>query len=81
MQKHYLNVLAIAGSDSAAGAGIQADIKTCLANGVYATTVITAVTAQNTCGVKHFCSVEPYMIDAQLDTVITDIRPDAVKTG
>lgn len=81
MQKHYLNVLAIAGSDSAAGAGIQADIKTCLANGVYATTVITAVTAQNTCGVKDFCSVEPYMIDAQLDTVITDIRPDAIKTG
>ena len=78
MQKHYL---AIAGSDSAAGAGIQADIKTCLANGVYATTVITAVTAQNTCGVKDFCSVEPYMIDAQLDAVITDIRPDAVKTG
>ncbi len=81
MQKHYLNVLAIAGSDSAAGAGIQADIKTCLANGIYATTVITAVTAQNTCGVKDFCPVEPSMIDAQLDAVITDIRPDAVKTG
>lgn len=81
MQKHYINVLAIAGSDSGAGAGIQADLKTCLANGVYATTVISAVTAQNTCGVKDFCRIELPMIEAQLDAVITDVRPDAVKTG
>lgn len=81
MSKHYLTVLAIAGSDSGAGAGIQADLKTCFANGVYATTVISAVTAQNTCGVSEFCRIEPDMIAAQLDAVITDIHPDAVKTG
>lgn len=81
MQKHYLNVLAIAGSDSGAGAGIQADLKTCIANGVYATTVISAVTAQNTCGVKDFCRIEPSMIEAQIDAVVSDIYPDAVKTG
>ncbi len=81
MQKHYLNVLAIAGSDSGAGAGIQADLKTCIANGVYATTVISAVTAQNTCGVRDFCRIEPSMIEAQIDAVVSDIHPDAVKTG
>lgn len=81
MQKHYSNVLVIAGSDSGAGAGIQADLKTCFANGIYATTVITAVTAQNTRGVNDFCRIEPGMISSQLDAVITDIRPDAVKTG
>lgn len=81
MQERYSNVLVIAGSDSGAGAGIQADLKTCFANSMYATTVITAVTAQNTRGVNDFCRIEAGLISSQLDAVITDIRPDAVKTG
>lgn len=78
---HYTSVLSIAGSDSSGGAGIQADIKTCQTLGVYAMTAITAVTAQNTCGVKSFVSISESDIEAQIEAVVTDIRPDAVKIG
>ena len=73
--------LTIAGSDSSGGAGIQADIKTMLANGVYAMSAITALTAQNTTGVKSIMEVTPEFLGDQLDCVFTDIRPDAVKIG
>ena len=68
--------LSIAGSDSSAGAGIQADIKAMTMNGVYATTAITALTAQNTTGVRA-----PQFLAQQIDAVFEDIRPDAVKIG
>ncbi len=74
-------VLSIAGSDSSGGAGIQADIKTMTANGVYAMTAITALTAQNTTGVTNIMEVTPEFLADQLDAVFTDIYPDAVKTG
>lgn len=73
--------LTIAGSDSSGGAGIQADIKTMLANGVYAMSAITALTAQNTTGVKSIMEVTPEFLGDQLDCIFTDIRPDAVKIG
>ncbi len=73
--------LTIAGSDSSGGAGIQADIKTMTANGVYAMSAITALTAQNTTGVTDILEVTPLFLQEQLDCVFTDIRPDAVKTG
>ena len=73
--------LSIAGSDSSGGAGIQADIKTMSANGVYAMTAITALTAQNTTGVTGIFEVTPDFLSAQLDAVFTDIYPDAVKIG
>lgn len=73
--------LTIAGSDSSGGAGIQADIKTMTANGVYAMSAITALTAQNTTGVKGISEVTPQFLELQLDSVISDIRPDAVKIG
>lgn len=73
--------LTIAGSDSSGGAGIQADIKTMQANGVYAMSAITALTAQNTTGVTGIMEVSPEFLENQLDAVITDIRPDAVKIG
>ncbi len=73
--------LTIAGSDSSGGAGIQADIKTMSAHGVYAMSVITAVTAQNTLGVTAVEDISPEIIQAQLDAVFTDIVPDAVKIG
>ncbi|MCM1005691.1 MAG: bifunctional hydroxymethylpyrimidine kinase/phosphomethylpyrimidine kinase [Prevotella sp.] len=79
--KHYDTVLSIAGSDSSGGAGIQADIKTCTALGVYAMTAITALTAQNTMGVSSFEASSEALLRAQLQAVIEDIRPDAVKTG
>ena len=75
------NVLSIAGSDSSGGAGIQADLKTMCALGVYGMTVITAVTAQNTQGVYGVQEIEPPMVDAQIDAVFKDIRVDAVKIG
>jgi hydroxymethylpyrimidine/phosphomethylpyrimidine kinase len=74
-------VLTIAGSDSCGGAGIQADLKTFAAFGVYGMSVITAVTAQNSCGVQDFCSLDPDNIGAQLKSVFEDIAVDAVKTG
>ena len=73
--------LTIAGSDSCGGAGIQADIKTMTMNGVYAMSAVTALTAQNTTGVTQIMEVTPDFLKAQLDAVITDIFPDAVKTG
>lgn len=73
--------LTIAGSDSSGGAGIQADIKTMLANGVYAMSAITALTAQNTMGVTGIMEVTPAFLEEQLDNIFTDIYPDAVKIG
>lgn len=81
MALHYNTVLIIAGSDSIGGAGIQADIKTCTAHGVYAMTAITAVTAQNTCGVNSFEPVGGRLLRGQLDAVLSDVTPDAVKVG
>jgi hydroxymethylpyrimidine/phosphomethylpyrimidine kinase len=75
------SVLIIAGSDSSAGAGIQADLKTCAALGVYGTTAITALTAQNTMGVTAIHEAPPEFVAKQIDAVVKDIRPDAVKTG
>ncbi len=73
--------LTIAGSDSSGGAGIQADLKTMLANGVYGTSAITALTAQNTLGVTAISEVRPVFLSQQIDAVFTDIFPDAVKIG
>ena len=73
--------LTIAGSDSSGGAGIQADIKTMMANGVYAMSAVTALTAQNTTGVTDTLESTPYFLGEQLDAVFTDIFPDAVKIG
>ena len=73
--------LTIAGSDSSGGAGIQADIKTMICNGVYAMSAITALTAQNTTGVTAIMEVTPEFLGEQLDNIFTDIRPDAVKIG
>ena len=73
--------LTIAGSDSSGGAGIQADIKTMMANGVYAMSAITALTAQNTTGVQGIIEVNSEFLKSQIDSVFTDIYPDAVKTG
>ncbi len=74
-------VLSIAGSDSSGGAGIQADIKTIAAHGLYAETAITALTAQNTTGVFGVVEVDPEFVARQIDTVFEDIRPAAVKVG
>ena len=73
--------LTIAGSDSSGGAGIQADIKTMTANRVYAMSAITALTAQNTTGVTDIMEVTPKFLAEQLDSIFTDIYPDAIKTG
>lgn len=73
--------ITIAGSDSCGGAGIQADIKTMTANGVYAMSAITALTAQNTTGVSGIYEVSPEFLQAQLVAVFEDIMPDAVKIG
>jgi hydroxymethylpyrimidine/phosphomethylpyrimidine kinase len=73
--------LTIAGSDSSGGAGIQADLKTMLANRVYGMSAITALTAQNTLGVTDIMEVTPEFLGQQLDAVFTDIYPDAVKIG
>ena len=74
-------VLTIAGSDSIGGAGIQADIKTMLANGVYAMSAVTALTAQNTRGVTAIMNASPEFLAAEIDAVFDDIRPAAVKIG
>ena len=71
----------IAGSDSSGGAGIQADIKTMIANGVYAMSAITALTAQNTTGVTSILNATPEFLGQELDAIFTDIYPDAVKIG
>lgn len=77
----YPIVLTIAGSDSSGGAGIQADIKTMSAIGVYAASAVTAVTAQNTLGVDGVQGIDPDMVARQIDAVFSDLRPDAVKIG
>lgn len=74
-------VLSVAGSDSGGGAGIQADIKTIAAFGMYAETAITALTAQNTVGVHGILPVPADFIGEQLDAVFRDLRPDSVKIG
>ena len=73
--------LTIAGSDSSGGAGIQADLKTMTAHGVYGMSAVTALTAQNTMGVTDILAVPPAFLAAQLDAVFADIPPDAVKIG
>ena len=75
------SVLTIAGSDSGGGAGIQADLKTFSALGVYGMSVVTAVTAQNTLAVTAVHEVPVEVVAAQIDAVVSDIPPDAVKTG
>ena len=79
--KNIKTALTIAGSDSCGGAGIQADIKTMTMNGVYAMSAITALTAQNTTGVRAISEVTPEFLGQQLDAVFEDIFPDAVKIG
>jgi len=73
--------LTVAGSDSGGGAGIQADLKTFQAFGVFGTTVVTAITAQNTLGVTAIHPVPLDTVVAQIDAVLADLRPDALKTG
>ena len=73
--------LSIAGSDSSGGAGIQADLKTMTMNGVFAMSAVTALTAQNTTGVRSVMEATPAFLADELDAVFEDIRPDAVKTG
>ena len=73
--------LTIAGTDPSGGAGIQADIKTMTANGVFATCAVTALVAQNTTGVRSIVECTPEFLEEELDCVFTDIFPDAVKTG
>src|SRR5215218_2783745 len=73
--------LTIAGSDSGGGAGIQADLKTFSALGVFGTSALTAVTAQNTLGVTAIHVLDPSIVQAQIDAVLDDIGVDAVKTG
>ena len=79
--KPKFKVLIIAGSDSSGGAGIQADIKTVSSLGCYAMTAITAVTAQNTTGVKSIVPIKPTEIFKQIDVTSNDIRPNAIKIG
>ncbi|MFO8090458.1 MAG: bifunctional hydroxymethylpyrimidine kinase/phosphomethylpyrimidine kinase [Desulfatiglandaceae bacterium] len=81
MEKRYKTALTIAGSDSSGGAGIQADIKTFSALGCYAMSVITALTAQNTTGVRAIHAVPPEFAAEQLEAIFTDIPPDSVKIG
>ncbi|MDR2243835.1 MAG: bifunctional hydroxymethylpyrimidine kinase/phosphomethylpyrimidine kinase [Burkholderiales bacterium] len=81
MKKNVFNVLTIAGSDSGGGAGIQADLKTFSALGVYGASVVTALTAQNTQGVQGVFPVTPEFVMAQCDSVFNDLRIDSVKCG
>lgn len=80
-QKHYRAVLSIAGSDSSGGAGIQADLKTFSALGVYGATAITAITAQNTVGVHAQLAIAPEMVQSQIVAVMEDIEPAVIKIG
>lgn len=79
--KRYPCILSIAGSDCSGGAGIQADLKTISALGAYAATAITAITAQNTTGVRGIHPIPPEYVRAQIEMVMEDIHPDAVKIG
>ena len=76
-----INALTIAGTDPSGGAGIQADLKTFSALSAYGTSVITALVAQNTRGVQSVYRIEPSFVAAQLDSVLSDVRIDAVKIG
>ncbi|MCY0902564.1 MAG: bifunctional hydroxymethylpyrimidine kinase/phosphomethylpyrimidine kinase [Firmicutes bacterium] len=78
---HVSRAVTIAGSDSGGGAGIQADLKTFCSFGVYGACCVTALTAQNTRGVQSIFSISPAFIQAQLDSLQTDIGADAIKTG
>lgn len=78
---NYIHVLTIAGSDCSGGAGIQADIKTISALGGYASSAITAVTVQNTCGVTAVHPVPAEFVAAQIRAILTDMAPDAIKIG
>lgn len=78
---NYVCALSIAGSDCSGGAGIQADLKTMSALGVYAATAITAITVQNTCGVAAVQAVEPEIVAGQIRAVMEDIEPKAIKIG
>lgn len=79
--KKYHSILTIAGSDCSGGAGIQADIKTISALGGYAASAITAITVQNTCGVTGIHPVPASYVKAQIEAVMTDINPAAIKIG
>lgn len=79
--KQIKTALSIAGSDCSGGAGIQADIKTMTMNGVYAMSAITALTAQNTLGVRAISEVPQHFLKEQLDSIFEDIFPDSVKIG
>ena len=74
-------ILIIAGSDSSGGAGIQADIKTATSLGVYSMAAITAITAQNTMGVKKIVPIKPKDISEQIEYTLKDIKPDVIKIG
>ena len=78
---HYKKVLTIAGSDSSGGAGIQADIKSISACGCYASSVITAITAQNTMGVRAIHPIPNSILKSQIEAVLDDIGTDAIKIG
>lgn len=79
--KQYTSILSIAGSDPMSGAGLQADIKAAAAMGVYAMTVVTSVTSQNSCGMYGCHIVSLDMVEKQIRTIFDDIRPQAVKIG
>lgn len=81
MMDRVRTALTIAGSDSGGGAGIQADLKTFAALGVFGTSALTAITAQNTLGVTAVHEIPPEIVAAQIDAVLTDVGADAVKTG
>ena len=72
-------ILSVAGSDSSAGAGVQADIKTISALGGYAATAITAITVQNTLGVQGVHPVEAEVVGWQMEAILEDLKPDAIK--
>ncbi len=80
-ENKYPCVLTIAGSDSDDGAGIQADLKTISALGCFGMSAISALTAQNTCGIRAIYHVPPEFLKSQMITVLNDIFPDAIKIG
>ncbi|MCQ2216640.1 MAG: bifunctional hydroxymethylpyrimidine kinase/phosphomethylpyrimidine kinase [Bacteroidales bacterium] len=81
MMKHYTRILSIAGTDPSAGAGIQADIKTASALGVYCTTAITAIVDQNTLGVRNILPLSAEWVEGQIRAVLDDVGTDAIKIG
>ena len=77
----FISLLSIAGSDCSGGAGIQADIKTCCAFGVYAATAVTAVTTQTFSGVREITEISPTAVEQQLQAVFDSMTPRVIKTG